>query len=150
MPLNSSPWFPTAGTLIDGFIDWSMDRCLMPYRQYLRHQLDICIQTATSLKLETMSNTMYLERVTHQPPLYPPPPQCFIAQFLFELCTCFHWWSSQDILVGFFSFLYWYCICHICKIMEKNIFKYIHNFILENNILIKYQSGFQPNDSTVN
>ena len=38
----------------------------------------------------------------------------------------------------------------ICKIMEKIIFKYIYNFILENNILIKYQSGFQPNDSTVN
>ena len=34
----------------------------------------------------------------------------------------------------------------ICKIMEKIIFKYIYDFILENNILIKYQSGFQPND----
>ena len=30
----------------------------------------------------------------------------------------------------------------ICKIMEKIIFKYIYNFILENYILIKYQSGF--------
>ena len=28
--------------------------------------------------------------------------------------------------------------------------KYIYNFILENKILIKYQSRFQPNDSTVN
>ena len=37
----------------------------------------------------------------------------------------------------------------ICKIMEKNIFNYKHNFILENNIYIKYQCGFQPNDSTV-
>lgn len=34
--------------------------------------------------------------------------------------------------------------------MEKIIFKYLYNFILENDILTKYQSGFQPNDSTVN
>ena len=34
--------------------------------------------------------------------------------------------------------------------MEKIIFKYIYNLILENNILIKYHSGFQSIDSTVN
>ena len=38
----------------------------------------------------------------------------------------------------------------ICKIMEKIIFKYLFNFMKDNEILTKYQSGFQPNDSTVN
>ena len=37
----------------------------------------------------------------------------------------------------------------ICKIMVKIILN-TYNFNLENNILIKYQSGFKPNDSTVN
>ena len=34
--------------------------------------------------------------------------------------------------------------------MEKIIFKQLYNFALDNEILYKYQSGFQPNDSTVN
>ena len=38
----------------------------------------------------------------------------------------------------------------ICKVMEKIIFKQLYNFALDNEILYKYQSGFQPNDSTVN
>ena len=38
----------------------------------------------------------------------------------------------------------------ICKVMEKIIFKHLYNFALDNEILYKYQSGFQPNDSTVN
>ena len=37
----------------------------------------------------------------------------------------------------------------ICKIMVKIILN-TYNFNLENNILIKYKSGFKPNDSTVN
>ena len=40
--------------------------------------------------------------------------------------------------------------CVICKVMEKIIFKHLYNFALDNEILYKYQSGFQPNDSTVN
>ena len=39
----------------------------------------------------------------------------------------------------------------IRKIIEKIILKYIYIILfLENNILIKYNSGFQPNNSTVN
>ncbi|KAK6171783.1 hypothetical protein SNE40_018213 [Patella caerulea] len=40
--------------------------------------------------------------------------------------------------------------CSLCKILEKILFKNLYNFIKENNLLYKYQSGFQPNDSTVN
>lgn len=36
------------------------------------------------------------------------------------------------------------------KILEKIIFKYLYNYLQENNILSKFQSGFKPNDSTVN
>lgn len=38
----------------------------------------------------------------------------------------------------------------ICKLLEKIIVKHLNNFILENNILYKYQSGFQSGDSTTN
>lgn len=34
--------------------------------------------------------------------------------------------------------------------MEKIIFKYLYNFIIETDILTKYKSGFQPNDLTDN
>ena len=34
--------------------------------------------------------------------------------------------------------------------MEKIIFKHLYNFALDNEILYKYQSGFQTNDFTVN
>ena len=34
--------------------------------------------------------------------------------------------------------------------MEKCIFKYLYNFIHHNNILTPSQSGFRPNDSTIN
>ena len=38
----------------------------------------------------------------------------------------------------------------IGKILEKIIFKYIYNYLQENDILTKFQSGFRPKDSTVN
>jgi len=38
----------------------------------------------------------------------------------------------------------------VCKLLEKHIFKHLFNFIKTNNLLFKQQSGFQPNDSTVN
>ena len=38
----------------------------------------------------------------------------------------------------------------IGKILEKIIFKYLYNYLQENEILTKYQSGFRPKDSTVN
>lgn len=36
------------------------------------------------------------------------------------------------------------------KCMERCIFKYLYNFLHSNNILTPSQSGFRPNDSTVN
>jgi hypothetical protein len=36
------------------------------------------------------------------------------------------------------------------KTMERCVFKHVYNFIHENNILTPQQSGFRPNDSTVN
>ena len=36
------------------------------------------------------------------------------------------------------------------KIMEKIIFKYLYNYLQEHEILIKYKSGFRPNDSITN
>ena len=36
------------------------------------------------------------------------------------------------------------------KCMEKCVFKHIYNFLHTNNILTPHQSGFRPNDSTVN
>ena len=38
----------------------------------------------------------------------------------------------------------------VCKILEKIIFKHLYNYCLENNLINKYQSGFQPGDSTTN
>ena len=38
----------------------------------------------------------------------------------------------------------------VCNIMEKVIFKRLFNYMKANNILSKCQSGFLPNDSTVN
>jgi hypothetical protein len=36
------------------------------------------------------------------------------------------------------------------KVMETCIFKYVFNYIRDNSLLTKLQSGFMPNDSTVN
>ena len=36
------------------------------------------------------------------------------------------------------------------KLMERCIFKHIYNFIINNNILTKFQSGFIRGDSTTN
>ena len=36
------------------------------------------------------------------------------------------------------------------KILERIVFKHVYNFLHENNFLTKHQSGFRPNDSTVN
>ena len=38
----------------------------------------------------------------------------------------------------------------IGKILEKIIFKYLYNYLQENDILTKFQSGLRPKDSTVN
>lgn len=38
----------------------------------------------------------------------------------------------------------------VSKIFERILFKHIYNFFRDNNILTKHQSGFQPQDSTVN
>lgn len=38
----------------------------------------------------------------------------------------------------------------LCKLMEKILFKHLHNYMIDNNIIYKYQSGFQPGDSTLN
>ena len=38
----------------------------------------------------------------------------------------------------------------IGKIMERCIYKYLNNYLLDNNILTEHQSGFRPKDSTVN
>jgi hypothetical protein len=38
----------------------------------------------------------------------------------------------------------------VCKIMEIFLLKHLLNYMKTNNILSKCQSGFQPNDSTVN
>ena len=36
------------------------------------------------------------------------------------------------------------------KILVRAVFKHVYNFLNENNILTKHQSGFRPNDLTVN
>ena len=38
----------------------------------------------------------------------------------------------------------------IGKVMEKCIYKYLNNYMVQNNILTEHQSGFRHNDSTVN
>ena len=39
---------------------------------------------------------------------------------------------------------------NIPKIQERIVFKHIYNFLMENDLLYKYQSGFLPNHSTTN
>ena len=41
-------------------------------------------------------------------------------------------------------------VCSVCKVMEKILFKYMFNFIKDHELLSKYQSSFQPGNSTVN
>ena len=41
-------------------------------------------------------------------------------------------------------------LCIISKVFEKCIYKYLHNFILDNNLLSPHQSGFRKGDSTIN
>ena len=41
-------------------------------------------------------------------------------------------------------------LCIISKVFEKCIYKYLHNFILDNNLLSSHQSGFRNGDSTIN
>ena len=36
------------------------------------------------------------------------------------------------------------------KLLERIVFKYVYNYLRDNNILTPHQSGFQPHDSTVN
>ena len=38
----------------------------------------------------------------------------------------------------------------IGKTQEKNVHKHVHNFLLENHVITPFQSGFIPDDSTVN
>jgi len=38
----------------------------------------------------------------------------------------------------------------VSKIMERIVFKHVYNFFLEHSLLTSHQSGFKPNDSTVN
>ena len=39
-------------------------------------------------------------------------------------------------------------LCNVGKLQERIAFKYIFNFLHENDLLDKYQSGFLPNHST--
>lgn len=41
-------------------------------------------------------------------------------------------------------------LCVISKIFEKCMYKYLYNYIIENNLLSRHQSGFRSGDSTVN
>ena len=38
----------------------------------------------------------------------------------------------------------------LAKLLERIIFKYVFNHIKYNNLITSHQSGFQPNNSTVN
>ena len=38
----------------------------------------------------------------------------------------------------------------ICKVLEKIIFKHLYNFLKQNNLISRYQSGFIPGDGTTN
>jgi hypothetical protein len=40
-------------------------------------------------------------------------------------------------------------ICPRGKVMERCVFKHIHNYLLENNIIINNQSGFTKGDSAI-
>jgi hypothetical protein len=40
-----------------------------------------------------------------------------------------------------------YLYCHLLvKIMERFIFKYVHNFLLKNILITKFQSRLRPGD----
>ena len=39
-------------------------------------------------------------------------------------------------------------LCGIGELQERIVFKYIHTFLNENDLIYKYQSGFLPNHST--
>ena len=41
-------------------------------------------------------------------------------------------------------------LSNLSKVFEKSIFKHVFNFVKDNSILTKFQSGFIPGDSTVN
>ena len=41
-------------------------------------------------------------------------------------------------------------ISSVGKALEKLVHKHVHNFVLENNIITPFQSGFTRGDSTVN
>ena len=43
-----------------------------------------------------------------------------------------------------------YLLTRTSKVMEKCIFKYVFNYIRDNSLVTGFQSGFMPNDSTVN
>ena len=39
-------------------------------------------------------------------------------------------------------------MCSVGKLQERIVFKHIHNFLIENDLIYKYQSGFLPKHST--
>ena len=39
-------------------------------------------------------------------------------------------------------------LSNVAKLQERIVFKNIYNFLMENDLLYKYQSGFLPNHST--
>jgi hypothetical protein len=41
-------------------------------------------------------------------------------------------------------------LSYVGKVMERVVYKYIYNYIIENSLLYSYQSGFLPGHSTVN
>ena len=38
----------------------------------------------------------------------------------------------------------------VCKVMERCVFKYINNYLLNHNIIMHCQSGFTKGDSAIN
>ena len=38
----------------------------------------------------------------------------------------------------------------VSKIFERIVFKHVYNYLHENNLISRHQSGFQPNESTIN
>jgi hypothetical protein len=42
-----------------------------------------------------------------------------------------------------------FSVITIGKVMERCVFKHIHNYLLENNIIINNQSGFTKGDSAI-
>ena len=41
-------------------------------------------------------------------------------------------------------------LSNLDKVLERFVFKHLHNHFIDNNILTPFQSGFTPGDSTVN